>query len=169
MPRCTLHESDDRHWLRALALYAKHSDDPNTQNAAGAVSSPDCRGDGFRGIGVNWLPGNIPKVAELVTGPRKCDWIIHAEVSAIIDAGGMARGGTLYALWAACPACAVAIVEAGISRVVTLQATQDATPERWRAKVATGLEILRAGGVEVEFFTGRLDTTIRFDGKELHL
>lgn len=155
--------------MKVVATYARHSDDPNTQNAAGVASDFDSRRLQFHGIGVNWLPGHIQKTAANVSAPQKYDWIIHAEVSAVIDAGGMARGGTLYALWAACPACAVAIVEAGIARVVTLQATQDATPERWRAKVATGLEILRAGGVEVEFFTGSLDTAIRFDGKELKL
>lgn len=117
-------------------------------------------------IGTNRLPHGIEVAPDRVTAPTKYDWMVHAEVAALLRAD---YGSTLYALWAACPACAVAIVEAGISRVVTLQATHDATPERWKAKVATGLEILLAGGVEVRFFEKRLGTSIRFDGKELEL
>lgn len=163
MPRCTLHESD-RDRFKALADFArKESHDPNTQNAAAVLSRSD---NSFWPVGTNRLPAGVKPTKERLASPAKNDWMIHAEVAALLHVD---YGDTLYALWAACPACAVAIVEAGISRVVTLQATQDATPERWRARVATGLEILRAGGVEVEFFTGRLDTTIRFDGKELHL
>lgn len=150
-------------WLHRLAEYAANSGDPNTQNAAFVVTNRRS------GIGVNCLPRFVADLPERLVPPQKYDWIIHAEVSAIIDAGHSASGSTLYALWAACPSCAVAIVESGVARVVTLQATQDATPERWRAKVATGLEILRAGGVEVSLFAGKLDTSILFDGKELEL
>lgn len=162
MPRCTLHESD-RRIFRDIAAFARdESHDHNTQNAAVVAAPPYT----LWPIGTNRLPDGIEVTPGRLTAPAKYDWMVHAEVAALLRAD---YGSTLYALWAACPACAVAIVESGISRVVTLRATQDATPERWRVKVATGMEILRAGGVEVEFFDGRLDETIRFDGTELRL
>lgn len=168
MPRCTLHESDAV-YFRALAQLAREeSDDPNTQNAAG-LKSKGLHHRGFSAMVANELPWTIDATPERTASPAKYDWIMHAEAGVLVGAGDRAISGTLYALWAACPSCALTIVAAGVARVVTLQATQDATPERWRAKVATGMEILRAGGVEVEFFTGRLDETIRFDGKELRL
>lgn len=164
-----MHESDAV-YFRALAQLAREeSDDPNTQNAAGLKSSGHNPHGRFSAMQANQLPWMIVATPERTTAPAKYDWIMHAEARVMVGAGPRAINGTLYALWAACPACALAIVAGGVTKVVTLQATQDATPERWRAKVATGLEILRAGGVEVEFFTGRLDETIRFDGKELRL
>lgn len=163
-----MHESDIV-YLRALAQLAREeSDDPNTQNAAG-LRRKDCGPHLFSSMLANKLPWRIDATPERTTAPAKNDWIMHAEAGLMVGSGVKAIGGTLYALWAACPACAQAIVAGGIIKVVTLQATQDATPERWKAKVATGLEILRAGGVEVSFFAGKLDTSIRFDGKELEL
>jgi diaminohydroxyphosphoribosylaminopyrimidine deaminase/5-amino-6-(5-phosphoribosylamino)uracil reductase len=74
----------------------------------------------------------------------------HAEVAALEQAGGRARGATLYVTLEPCahhgrtPPCADAVVDAGISRVVA--GAGDPNP-----KVdGKGFERLRAGGVEVE-------------------
>lgn len=165
------HESDlHAQCFRELIGVSRESDDPNTQNAAGVLDRPARRFLGdvlFCCSCVNGLPLRVAKTPERVASPAKYDWFIHAETAAVIGAGPRAMFATLYALWAACPACAVAIAEAGISKVVTLKATQDATPERWRARVDLGLEILRASEVEVEFYGKPLGASIRFDGREL--
>jgi diaminohydroxyphosphoribosylaminopyrimidine deaminase / 5-amino-6-(5-phosphoribosylamino)uracil reductase len=74
----------------------------------------------------------------------------HAEVVALDDAGGRARGATMYVTLEPCahhgttPPCADAIVTAGVARVVF--GARDPNPE------ATGGEAkLRAAGVEVEY------------------
>jgi diaminohydroxyphosphoribosylaminopyrimidine deaminase / 5-amino-6-(5-phosphoribosylamino)uracil reductase len=72
----------------------------------------------------------------------------HAEEVALAEAGGRARGGTIYVNLEPCPhahrrpCCAEAIVAAGVSRAVI--AMEDPDP-RVRGR---GMEILRAAGVE---------------------
>ena len=74
----------------------------------------------------------------------------HAEIHALNMAGELARGATLYVTLEPCshfgrtPPCALAIVDAGIKKVVA--AMSDPNP-----KVAgRGFEILRSAGIEVE-------------------
>ena len=83
------------------------------------------------------------------------DWLDHAEVSALKEAGRMARGATAYVtLEPCCTAgrtgpCTRALIEAGVSRVVA--ATKDPNP----AVHGKGLEQLREAGLKVE--TGLLE------------
>jgi diaminohydroxyphosphoribosylaminopyrimidine deaminase/5-amino-6-(5-phosphoribosylamino)uracil reductase len=73
----------------------------------------------------------------------------HAEAAALVEAGGAARGATLYVTLEPCahhgrtPPCTDAIIEAGVARVVVGIEDPD-------ARVAgRGLAALRAAGVEV--------------------
>ncbi len=165
---------DDLARFRFLARFAReNSHDPDTQNAAGVASgvAEFLEGNPFGwGYDANRLPSDdIEELPERLTRPAKYDWIMHAEAAAVVAAGSRAGCGTLYALWAACPDCAKVIVRAFVSEVVTLQRTQDMTPNRWKDKVKTGLEILEAGGVAVRFFQEEIGETVRFDGKEVKL
>jgi len=75
--------------------------------------------------------------------------VAHAEVSALAQAGGRARGATLYVSLEPCnhhgrtPPCTDAVIAAGVSRVVI--GARDPNPV-----AAGGVERLRAAGVEVE-------------------
>jgi diaminohydroxyphosphoribosylaminopyrimidine deaminase/5-amino-6-(5-phosphoribosylamino)uracil reductase len=77
------------------------------------------------------------------------DNVRHAEPVALEQAGGRARGATLYVTLEPCahhgrtPPCADAVIESGIARVVV--GSLDPNP-----KAAGGVERLRAAGVEVE-------------------
>lgn len=74
----------------------------------------------------------------------------HAEIAALGEAGGRARGATLYINLEPCahqgktPPCAPEVVRAGISRVVA--AIEDPDPR----VAGRGFQILRDGGVAVE-------------------
>ncbi|MDP9114818.1 MAG: bifunctional diaminohydroxyphosphoribosylaminopyrimidine deaminase/5-amino-6-(5-phosphoribosylamino)uracil reductase RibD, partial [Acidobacteriota bacterium] len=76
--------------------------------------------------------------------------IKHAEVIAIEEAGGRARGATLYLTLEPCshqgrtPPCADAIIAAGIKKVVV--AMQDPNPQVH----GSGLRALQNAGIEVE-------------------
>lgn len=172
-PPCTSPD-DDLARFRFLARFARdNSHDPDTQNAAGVASgiSGFLEGNEFGwGCDANRLPSDdIEELPGRLVRPAKYDWIMHAEAAAVVAAGSRAGCGTLYALWAACPDCAKVIVRAFIGEVVTLQRTQDLTPDRWRPKVATGLEILAAAGVRVRFYDKPIGERIRFNGEEVDL
>lgn len=74
----------------------------------------------------------------------------HAEIMALRDAGDAARGKTAYVTLEPCshhgrtPPCSVALVEAGVKRVVI--ASQDPNP----SVNGAGLSQLRSAGIEVE-------------------
>jgi len=85
----------------------------------------------------------------------------HAEVAALEQAGGRARGATLYVSLEPCahhgrtPPCADALVEAGVTRVVA--AVGDPNPKT----NGEGFERLRAAGIEVELPGGELEWRAR--------
>jgi diaminohydroxyphosphoribosylaminopyrimidine deaminase/5-amino-6-(5-phosphoribosylamino)uracil reductase len=87
------------------------------------------------------------------------DGIDHAETIALKQAGPAARGATVYTSLEPCshqgrtPPCAQALIEAGITRVVT--AMQDPNPE----VNGRGLAMLRDAGIQVE--SGILDNEAR--------
>jgi diaminohydroxyphosphoribosylaminopyrimidine deaminase / 5-amino-6-(5-phosphoribosylamino)uracil reductase len=80
---------------------------------------------------------------EFVGGP-------HAEVNALRDAGERARGGTLYVTLEPCnhhgrtPPCTIAVIEAGIARVVV--GMDDPNPH----VEGSGSEFLRSKGLRVD-------------------
>jgi diaminohydroxyphosphoribosylaminopyrimidine deaminase/5-amino-6-(5-phosphoribosylamino)uracil reductase len=93
------------------------------------------------------------------TGLYTYDGVKHAEVSALKEAGGKARGGTLYinlephSHQGRTPPCTDALIAAGVRRVVA--SMPDPNP-----KVSgRGFERLRAAGVHVE--VGRLEEDAR--------
>lgn len=123
--------ADERFMRRAMAL-AEQSEgftNPNPLVGAVVVNDGEIVGEGF---------------TSSYGGP-------HAEVGALDQAGAGAQGATLYVNWEPCvayagkrtPPCADRILAAGVRRVVL--AAQDPHPHIH----GKGIEVLRAGGVQV--------------------
>lgn len=126
-------------WL-AYRYASTHSDDPATHN--GAILRTV---DGRLIFGANHLPEGVLKTPDRLERPNKYAYMEHAERDVILLAarrGVKTEGATLYVPWYACADCARAIIGAGIIRVVGHKQMFDKTPERWRASIAQGDEML---------------------------
>jgi dCMP deaminase len=78
----------------------------------------------------------------------------HAERNAIALArneGHMLRGTTMYSSLFPCADCARAIVAAGIGRLVAPNFSGRAEDEKWQEHFKYAVEILRLGGVQLDF------------------
>lgn len=90
--------------------------------------------------GYNGAPRGLPHCSHPVTEP--CDWAIHAEENAIINAGfhgATTQDSILFTTHAPCQRCAGRIINAGIVAVVYEMDYRD----------PTGLDMLNRVGMEV--------------------
>jgi diaminohydroxyphosphoribosylaminopyrimidine deaminase / 5-amino-6-(5-phosphoribosylamino)uracil reductase len=130
----------DRQWMeRALALAARSVGLASPNPSVGCVLT---QGESLAGEGFH-----------------QYDRLDHAEIVALKEAGGRARGATAYVTLEPCShrgrtgPCADALLAAGVARVVI--ATSDPNP----VVLGRGAAKLRAGGVEVS--TGLLEAPAR--------
>lgn len=163
----TMDEYTRGRFTRLAKHAAEHSNDPSTQNAAewGPEGTPVIRANQLS-TGCE-LPPDATREYKLQVMEHAERGCIYAAIEYTVSARYVPR--TMYALWAACPDCARAIVLAGIRTVYSLAMP---TLDRWRESVATGDMILERGGVKHVRFplpTPPLGVTIRFSGQELLL
>lgn len=132
-------------WDQRFIDLAKHvsgwSKDPSTQVGAVIV---DPRRKVVLSFGYNGFPIGVSD-DNLHDREHKYARIVHAEINAIVFARGSVEGATLY-VWPMppCSRCAGPIIQAGISRVVSL------TPEdRWKESCKIGEQMMREAGLEV--------------------
>jgi dCMP deaminase len=122
---------------------AAMSKDPSTR--VGAVVAD---GKELVSMGYNGFPPGIADDDRLKVRESKYRLTIHAEMNAILRAGGRAAGCTLYT-WPLlpCSECAKHVVAAGIRRVVAVQPYSDG--HRWEASISLAMDIFKEAGVEV--------------------
>ena len=92
--------------------------------------------------GYNGSPQGYPHCQALcgMNPPSPCQWSVHAEINALLFAENRSLHKTLYVTTAPCRACALAIANAGVDRVVI------AEPFRHRE----GLDVLDQGQIPWE-------------------
>lgn len=124
----------DRRWLGLARHYAGWSNDPSTQ-----VGCVIARGKDQLSQGYNGFPTGIADTDErLADRDTKLALTIHAEQNSLLRIGARrAKGASLY-VWPfpPCHACAAAIVQAGIKRVVIPLEIEPELMERWRESLA---------------------------------
>jgi dCMP deaminase len=126
----------DRAYMRMALEWAKLSRCARKQVGALIVKEGMIISDGYNGT-----PSGFPNDCE--DGDGLTHWyVLHAEANAILKVArstNNARGATLYLTHSPCRECSKLILQAGIKRLVYLDAYKD----------PSGLELLEKGGVMV--------------------
>ena len=101
-----------------------------------------------RSVGYSGLPRGMLDNNERLTDPEfKDQYMVHAELNAILNATTQLDGCTLYATKAPCTKCAAAILQAGIARVVSPAPDKES---RWHQNQVEARGLLRAMLISVD-------------------
>lgn len=158
--------SEDRFRLRSCYQFAaKYSHDPRTQNAAMIV-----RGTETLAVAANTVPLPLSPKGDRVLAGMKDHYVEHAERAAIYQAaasGIRLSGTTMYCPWAACAACARAIISCGIAEVVTHAAPYHLRPG-WAESIEEAERMLGEAGITTRVFATPVGgCQIMFNGEKV--
>jgi dCMP deaminase len=134
----------DQRFLELAQQVATWSKDPSTKVGSVIVDAKRR----VLAVGYNGFPRGVQDdPATLANRDQKLALTVHSEMNAILNSGAMSRleGATLYATLYPCNECAKAIVQAGITRVVTYKADN----VRWKVAHEIASDIFSQAGVEV--------------------
>ena len=121
---------------------ATWSKDP-TQGVGAVIARPDHT---IASVGFNGFPrGCNDDPALYADRDVKRLRTVHAELNAILSAREPLHGYTIYSTGRPCSACAAAIIQAGISRV--LYRHNPELESRWRESMDAGADLLLEAGI----------------------
>ena len=108
----------DEYFMGIAMLAAKRSKDPNTQVGACIVSQDNIIiSTGYNGMPKGCSDDEYPW--ERDGDQTKYPYVVHAELNAILNAGGrVLRGARLYVALFPCNECAKAIIQSGIKEII---------------------------------------------------
>ena len=135
----------DDYFMGVALLAAERSKDPSTQVGACIVDS-DKRilSTGYNGFPQGCSDDEFPWGREGSEEQTKYQYVVHAELNAILNARGKSlAGSTLYVGLFPCHECAKAIIQAGVSEVIYLSDKYHDTPS-----MAASRKMLSAAGVK---------------------
>jgi len=142
-------EKWDRRFLQLADQIASWSKDPN--RGVGAVIVSVHRQ--VVATGFNGLPQGFEDRSERLQRPTKYDLIVHAELNAIVQC---ARNGvspidcTMYTSFSPCVQCALAVVQAGIQRVVTWTPDLAGADAHWLESIEKARVVMDEAGVQLD-------------------
>ncbi len=111
----------DEYFMGVSLLAAKRSKDPNTQVGACIVDSNNIiLSTGYNGFPYGCSDDEFPwDRAGETAGQTKYPYVVHAELNAILNAGGRrVAGARIYVDLFPCNECAKAIIQSGIRTVI---------------------------------------------------
>ena len=139
----------DEYFMGIALLAANRSKDPNTQVGACIVSPENV----IISTGYNGLPNGCSD-DEFPWDNGKYPFVVHAELNAILNAGGrVLRGARIYVALFPCNECAKAIIQCGIKEVIYISDKYADTP-----MVKASKRMFNAAGVKLTKIKPRRDT-----------
>ena len=136
----------DEYFMGVALLAAQRSKDPSTQVGACIVDG-DKRilSTGYNGFPHGCSDDDFPWNRDDTKGETKYQFVVHAELNAILNASGKdLHGSTVYVALFPCNECAKAIIQSGIKEVVYLSDKYHDTPSTVASR-----RMLNAAGVKL--------------------
>lgn len=136
----------DEYFMGVALLAAQRSKDPNTQVGACIVDdSKRILSTGYNGFPQGCSDDEFPWNRDEAKGDTKYQFVVHAELNAILNASGKNLfGSTVYVALFPCNECAKAIIQSGIKEVVYLSDKYHDTPSTIASR-----KMLNAAGVKL--------------------
>lgn len=130
MDKRTDYISWDEYFMGVALLAAKRSKDPNTQVGACIVDGEKrILSTGYNGFPHGCSDDDFPWNRDERLGETKYQFVVHAELNAILNARGKnLSGSVVYVALFPCNECAKAIIQSGIKEVVYLSDKYHDTP-----------------------------------------
>ena len=136
----------DEYFMGVAQLAAERSKDPSTQVGACIVDG-DKRilSTGYNGFPHGCSDDEFPWNRDESKGDTKYQYVVHAELNAILNASGKSlSGSTLYVGLFPCNECAKAIIQAGVKEVIYLSDKYKNTPGTMASR-----KMLNAAGIKL--------------------
>ena len=120
----------DEYFMGVALLAAERSKDPNTQVGACIVDDQNrILSTGYNGFPQGCSDDEFPWAREGAEGETKYQFVVHAELNAILNSRGKNLSGSkLYVGLFPCNECAKAIIQSGVTEVVYLSDKYRNTP-----------------------------------------
>ncbi len=134
----------DEYFMGVALLASLRSKDPNTQVGACIVDKDNrILSTGYNGFPRGCSDDEFPWGREGEANETKYPFVVHAELNAILNAGGRPLAGSrIYVALFPCNECAKAIIQAGIKEVIYLSDKYATTPGTLASK-----RMLKSAGV----------------------
>jgi dCMP deaminase len=136
----------EEYFMGIAVLSSKRSKDPNTQVGACIVGNNNrIISVGYNGFPKGCSDNEYPwdKVGNSLD--TKYFYVVHAELNAILNAGGKSlEGTTLYVTLFPCNECSKAVIQSGIAKVIYLDnkyETSDSTIASKRMLLSAGVHV----------------------------
>ena len=112
----------DEYFMGVSLLAAERSKDPSTQVGACIVSGDNrILSTGYNGFPQGCSDDDFPWNRNAELGETKYNFVVHAELNAILNAGGKSLvGSRIFVSLFPCHECAKAIIQSGVKEVVYL-------------------------------------------------
>ena len=120
----------DEYFMGVALLASQRSKDPSTQVGACIVDSEKrILSTGYNGFPQGCSDDEFPWNRDENLGQTKYQFVVHAELNAILNASGKKLAGScLYVALFPCNECAKAIIQSGIKEVIYLSDKYHNTP-----------------------------------------